>query len=221
MRVLVVEDEAKIAQSIGRSLEASGFVAEYADNGEDGWFKGGTEPYAAAILDIGLPKLDGLSVLRNWRREGLELPVILLTAKGSWPERVDGIDAGADDYMVKPFQMEELIARLRGLIRRSSGQVSPVQERGAVSLDMRQMRVSENGVPVSLTPMEFRLLSFLFHNSERVVTQEELASNIYFQDQEPGSNAIEVMIGRLRKKFDTNIIQTRRGFGYTLGSGQE
>lgn len=219
MRVLIVEDEAKIAQMIGRSLEAAGFVAEYAADGEVGWFKGGTETYSAAILDIGLPELDGLSVLRKWRREGLDLPVILLTAKGSWPERVDGIDAGADDYMVKPFQMEELIARLHGLIRRSSGYLTPALERGAITLDTRQMRVAESGMPVSLTPMEFRLLSFLFHNSERVVTQEEMASNIYYQDQEPGSNAIEVMVGRLRKKFDADIVETRRGFGYTLGSG--
>lgn len=221
MRVLIVEDEAKIAEAVGRALEAAGFVPEFASDGEEGWFKGGTEPYAAAVLDIGLPKLDGLSVLRNWRREGVTIPVILLTAKGSWPERVDGIDAGADDYIVKPFQMEELIARLRSLVRRSSGHLPPMIERGALTMDTRQMRVTEDGVPVNLTPLEFRLLSFLLHNADRVVSQEELASNIYFQDQEPGSNAIEVTVGRMRKKFKTNVVETRRGFGYCMGSGTE
>ncbi|WP_299356933.1 response regulator transcription factor [uncultured Shimia sp.] len=219
MRILIVEDEDKVAQSIGRALEANGFVPEYAQDGEDAWFKGSTEPYTAAVLDIGLPLLDGLSVLRKWRREGVTIPVILLTAKGSWPERVDGIDAGADDYMVKPFQMEELIARLWGLIRRSSGNLSPIIERGELSIDTRQMRVSESGVPVNLTPLEFRLLSFLLHNEDKVISQEELASNIYFQDQEPGSNAIEVMVGRLRKKFKTRVVETRRGFGYCMGPG--
>ncbi len=219
MRILIVEDEEKIAQSIGRALEDNGFVPEYASDGEDAWFKGGTESYTAIVLDIGLPRLDGLSVLRKWRREGITVPVILLTAKGSWPERVDGIDAGADDYLVKPFQMEELIARLWGLIRRSTGHFSPVVEHGELTFDTRQMRVTENGVPVKLTPLEFRLLSYLLHNKDKVVSQEELASNIYFQDQEPGSNAIEVMIGRLRKKFSTKIIETRRGFGYCLGPG--
>ena len=219
MRILIVEDEEKIAQSIGRALEINGFVPEYASDGEDGWFKGGTEPYTAAVLDIGLPKLDGLSVLRKWRRDGVTIPVILLTAKGSWPERVDGIDAGADDYMVKPFQMEELIARLWGLIRRSAGHLSPVIERGELNIDTRQMRITESGIPINLTPLEFRLLIYLLHNQDKVVSQEELASNIYFQDQEPGSNAIEVMIGRLRKKFTTKVIETRRGFGYCLGPG--
>lgn len=219
MRILIVEDEEKIAQSIGRALEINGFVPEYAADGESAWFSGGTEPYTAAILDIGLPRMDGLSVLREWRREGVTIPVVLLTAKGSWPERVFGIDAGADDYLVKPFQMEELIARLWAVIRRSAGNLSPVVERGEITIDTRQMRVTEGGVPVSLTPLEFRLLSYLLHNQDRVVSQEELASNIYFQDQEPGSNAIEVMIGRLRKKFSTKVIETRRGFGYCLGPG--
>lgn len=219
MRILIVEDEEKIAQSIGRALEANGFVPEYAQDGEDAWFKGGTEPYSAAVLDIGLPRLDGLSVLRKWRREGVRIPVILLTAKGSWPERVDGIDAGADDYMVKPFQMEELIARLWSLIRRSSGHLSPIVERGELTIDTRQKRVTENGIPINLTPLEFRLLSFLLHNEDKIVSQEELASNIYFQDQEPSSNAIEVTVGRLRKKFSTRVIETRRGFGYCMGPG--
>ena len=219
MRILIVEDEEKIAQSIGRALESNGFLPEYAGDGEQAWFQGGTEPYVAAILDIGLPRMDGLSVLRNWRRDGVTIPVILLTAKSSWPERVEGIDAGADDYLVKPFQMEELIARVHALIRRSAGQLSPIVELGALVIDTRQMRVTENGVPVSLTPLEFRLLSYLLNNKGKVVSQEELANNIYYQDQEPSSNAIEAMIGRLRKKFNTRVIETRRGFGYCLGPG--
>jgi len=219
MRVLVVEDEPRIAQSIKNALEANGFVAEIATDGENAWFLGGTEAYSAIILDIGLPSLDGLSVLRNWRNEGVVTPVIILTARGSWPERVDGINAGADDYLVKPFQMDELIARLRALIRRSVGQANPLLTLGAITIDLRQMRVLENGVPVNLTPLEFRLLYFLVHNRGRVISQEEIASNIYFQDQEPGSNAVEVTVGRIRKKISSNIIETKRGFGYTFIAG--
>ncbi|MCP5074254.1 MAG: response regulator transcription factor [Rhodobacteraceae bacterium] len=219
MRILIVEDKTAVARSIGKALQASGFIPEYAEDGENAWFVGGTEPYSAIVLDIGLPKMDGLSVLRNWRRDGVTIPVLLLTAKGSWSERVEGIDAGADDYLVKPFQMEELISRLRALIRRSSGQVQPVIELGELTIDLRQLRVSENGAPVALTPLEFRLLSFLLHHPDQVITQEELASNIYYRDQEPGKNAIEATIGRLRKKFSVNVIETRRGFGYSLGSG--
>lgn len=219
MRVLVVEDEPRIAQSIKNALDANGFVAEIEGDGENAWFLGGTETYSAIILDIGLPSLDGLSILRNWRNEGVTTPVIILTAKGSWPERVDGINAGADDYLVKPFQMDELIARLRALIRRSVGQANPLLTLGDLTIDLRQMRVSENGVPVNLTPLEFRLLYFLVHNRDRVMSQEDIASNIYFQDQEPGSNAVEVTIGRIRKKIKTNIIETKRGFGYTIARG--
>ena len=216
MRILIVEDEIAIAHGLRDVLKASGFVPELAYDGEDGWFKGSTETYAAVILDIGLPKLDGLSVLRNWRREGRTMPVILLTAKGSWPERVDGIDSGADDYLVKPFHMEELIARLRALMRRGSDQNSTVLTCGALSLDTRKMSVSVDSMPVKITPLEFRLLSFLLHNIGKVSTQEELATAIYFQDQEPDSNAIEVMVGRLRRKLDSDILRTKRGFGYYL-----
>jgi two-component system, OmpR family, response regulator len=219
MRVLIVEDEPQIAQSIKKALEASGFVAEISEDGESAWFLGGTEAYSAIVLDIGLPRLDGISVLRNWRSEGVAIPVLILTARGSWPERVDGINAGADDYLVKPFQMEELVARLRALIRRSVGQANPLLEVGDLVIDLRQMRVSESGSLVNLTPLEFRLLSFLAHNRGRVVSQEEIASNIYFQDHEPGSNAVEVTVGRIRKKISTNIIETKRGFGYAFVHG--
>lgn len=216
MRVLVVEDEARIADSIGVALQDAGFVPELVADGQSAWFQGGTEDYAAAVLDIGLPQLDGLSVLRNWRQENVNMPVILLTAKGSWSERVDGIDAGADDYLVKPFHMEELIARLRAMVRRTSGdRTAQIQAKGLI-LDTRKMKVSVDGAPVKVTPLEFRMLNFLLHNRGRVISQEELATNIYYQDQEPDSNAIEVLVGRLRRKLKTNIIETRRGFGYMI-----
>jgi len=216
MRILVVEDEALIADSIKSALEDAGFVPEIASDGESAWFQGGTEDYSAAVLDIGLPKLDGLSVLRNWRQEKVNMPVILLTAKGSWSERVDGIDAGADDYLVKPFHMEELIARLRALLRRDGADRSLQLGAKGLILDTRQMKVSVNGTPVKVTPLEFRLLNFLLHHRGRVISQEELATNIYYQDQEPDSNAVEVLVGRLRRKLKADIIETRRGFGYLI-----
>jgi len=219
MRILIVEDEALIAESIKVALQDAGYVPEIASDGDTAWFQGGTEDYSAAILDIGLPRLDGLSVLRNWRQEKVNMPVILLSAKGSWSERVDGIDAGADDYLVKPFHMEELVARLRALLRREGPERKPVLEARGLILDTRQMKVSVNGTPVKVTPLEFRLLNFLLHNQGRVVSQEELAANIYYQDQEPDSNAVEVLIGRLRRKLKANIIETRRGFGYLIDSG--
>ena len=221
MRILIVEDEAKIAASIKDVLTHSGFIPEIATDGEQAWFLGSTEEYSAAVLDIGLPKLDGLSVLRNWRNEKINMPVILLTAKGSWAERVDGIDAGADDYLVKPFHMEELIARLRALLRRSGTEKKTQLQAGSLLLDTRQMRVSVDGAPINVTPLEFKLLNYLLHNRGRVVSQEELATNIYFQDQEPDSNAVEVLLGRLRRKLKTDVIQTRRGFGYIINGPDE
>ncbi len=216
MRILVVEDEALIAESIKAALQEAGFVPEVVTDGDAAWFQGGTEDYAAAVLDIGLPQLDGLSVLRNWRQEKVNMPVILLTAKGSWSERVDGIDAGADDYLVKPFHMEELIARLRALVRRSGAERTPQMAAKGLILDTRRMKVSVDGAQIKVTPLEFRLLNYLLHNRGRVVSQEELATNIYYQDQEPDSNAIEVLVGRLRRKLKTKIIETRRGFGYLI-----
>ncbi len=216
MRVLVVEDEALIAESIKTALQEAGFVPEVVSDGNTAWFQGGTEDYSAAVLDIGLPQLDGLSVLRNWRQEKVNMPVILLTAKGSWSERVDGIDAGADDYLVKPFHMEELIARLRALVRRSGGERTPQMQAKGLILDTRRMKVSVDGAQIKVTPLEFRLLNYLLHNRGRVVSQEELATNIYYQDHEPDSNAIEVLVGRLRRKLKAKIIETRRGFGYLI-----
>ncbi|MCI2398959.1 response regulator transcription factor [Aliiroseovarius subalbicans] len=216
MRILIVEDEQKIAELIADVLKGEGLVPEIAGDGEEGWFLGSTEKYAAAILDIGLPKRDGLSVLRSWRAEDLDMPVILLTARANWNERVEGIDAGADDYLGKPFQMEELIARLRALLRRSSGQKSTTLEAGPLRIDLRQMRVSIDGRPLKVTPLEYRLLNYLMHNRGQVIAQEELAENIYFRDQEPDSNAVEVLVGRLRRKIGGDVIETRRGFGYMI-----
>ncbi|HIP24601.1 MAG TPA: response regulator transcription factor [Rhodobacteraceae bacterium] len=220
MRILVVEDETLIAESIKAALQEAGFVPEVVSDGNTAWFQGGTEDYTAAVLDIGLPQLDGLSVLRNWRQEKVNMPVILLTAKGSWSERVDGIDAGADDYLVKPFHMEELIARLRALVRRSGVERTPQMEARGLILDTRQMKVSVDGALVKVTPLEFRLLNYLLHNRGRVISQEELATNIYYQDQEPDSNAIEVLVGRLRRKLKAKIIETRRGFGYLIDADE-
>ena len=221
MRILIVEDEDKIAHSISETLSQMGFVPERSADGEDAWYKGSTEDYAAAILDIGLPKLDGLSVLRNWRSEGINMPVILLTAKGSWMERVDGIDAGADDYLVKPFHMEELTARLRALLRRDGADKTTQFHAGPLMLDTKQMRVVVNSVPVKVTPLEYRALNYLLHHRGRVVSQNELAQNIYFQDQEPDSNAVEVLLGRLRRKLGVDVITTRRGFGYIIEDDAE
>jgi len=216
MRVLIVEDEARIAADIAEAVNSSGFVAEISIDGEDAWFRGGTENYAAIVLDLGLPKLDGITVLKRWRQEGVATPVLVLTARGAWSERVDGIDAGADDYLPKPFRMEELLARLRALVRRASGRSQPSIAVANVMLDPRTRQVSVNGIPVNLTPLEFRLVNYLFHHRGRVISQTELSENLYSHDSERDSNAIEALVGRLRKKLKTDVIETRRGFGYIV-----
>lgn len=216
MRILVVEDELRIATDICDAVTAGGYVAEMASGGEDAWFRGSTGNYSAIILDLGLPDLDGLTILKRWRQEGIATPVIVLTARGTWAERVDGIDAGADDYLPKPFRMEELMARLRAVLRRSTGQVQPIITIGPVSVDPRTQQVSVNSIPVSLTPLEYRLISYLFHNQGRVVSQTELGEALYSHDNERDSNAIEALVGRLRKKIKAKIIDTRRGFGYIV-----
>ncbi|WP_322515275.1 response regulator transcription factor [Rhodopseudomonas palustris] len=216
MRVLVAEDDRRIAADLARGLTEAGYIAECVADGEEAWFRGDTEDYAAIILDLGLPRLDGLTILKRWRDGGRLTPVLILTARGSWAERVDGIDAGADDYLPKPFQMEELLARLRSIVRRSAGHASSVVCIGDLTLDERQMQVSLRGQPVALSPLEYRLASYLVLHRGRVVSQFELNENIYGQDDAHDSNAIEVLVGRVRKKLGPELIETRRGFGYIV-----
>ncbi len=216
MRVLLVEDDRRIAADIARALTASGYVVETVTDGEEAWFHGDTEDYGAVVLDLGLPKMDGLSVLKRWRASGRRMPVLILTARGSWAERVDGIDAGADDYLPKPFRMEELLSRLRAIVRRSSGQASSVLCVGDVTLDERQMKVSVRGVPITLSPLEYRLVAYLLMRRGRVVSQQELDENVYGPGEEHGSNALEVLVGRVRRKLGVDLIETRRGFGYIV-----
>jgi DNA-binding response OmpR family regulator len=210
VRILIVEDEARIAQDVADAVTTGGYVAEVVSDGEEAWFRG------AIILDLGLPKIDGLTLLKRWRLEGILTPVLVLTARGAWTDRVDGIDAGADDYLPKPFRMEELMARLRALLRRASGRAQPAIEIGGVTLDPRSRQVTVSGVPVGLTPLEFRLLNYLFHHKGRVISQSELSDNLYSHDSERDSNAIEALVGRLRRKLKVDIIETRRGFGYVV-----
>ena len=216
MRLLLVEDDRRIAADVKAALEAAGYVVEVARDGEDAWFKGDTEDYGAIVLDLGLPGMDGLSVLKRWRANGRQTPVLVLTARGTWAERVDGIDAGADDYLPKPFQMAELLARLRSIVRRSAGHATSVVTVGDISLDERQMKISVRGIPVTLSPLEYRLAAYLLLHRGRVVSQQELSENIYGQDDAHDSNAIEVLIGRVRKKLGADVIETRRGFGYLV-----
>lgn len=218
MRILLVEDDRRIAGDLRAALEASGYLVIAETDGEEAWFLGDTEDFAAVILDLGLPSMDGMTVLKRWRANGRTMPVLVLTARGSWSERVEGIDGGADDYLPKPFRMEELLARLRALVRRSAGVSTPVIELGDVSLDTRQMRVSRKGIPVNLTPQEYRLVSYLMHHAGRVVPQQELAEHLQAEHFERESNAVEVLVGRVRRKLGTDLIETRRGFGYMVQS---
>jgi two-component system, OmpR family, response regulator len=216
MRVLLVEDDPRIARDIERTLEANHYVVETVRDGEEAWFRGDTEDYGAIILDLGLPKLDGLSVLKRWRANGRQMPVLILTARGSWSERVDGIDAGADDYLPKPFHMEELLSRLRAIVRRSAGHASSVVTAGGITLDERQMKVSVRGTPIALSPLEYRVLAYLLLHRGRVVSQHELDENVYGHGEDHDSNALEVLVGRVRKKVGPELIETRRGFGYLI-----
>jgi two-component system OmpR family response regulator len=216
LRILVVEDESLLREQLANALESAGYAVDRADNGQRAEFLGQTETYDAAVLDLGLPKIDGLTVLRRWREAGIRMPVLILTARGSWHEKVQGIDGGADDYMSKPFQMEEVLARLRALIRRATGQISPELQCGAVTLDPRTSKVTLAGAPVKLTGHEFRVLSYLMHHRGRIVSQSELTEHIYAQDFDRDSNTVEVFVGRLRRKLGSSFIETVRGLGYRI-----
>jgi len=217
MRVLLVEDDVRIAQHVRSALEMAGFAVDHETDGEEAWYRGDTEPFDVIILDLGLPTLDGLTMLKRWRKSGQGAPIIILTARGNWDERVEGIDAGADDYLTKPFRIEELVARARALVRRAAGHSSAIIQAGDLTLDTRQMHVSRAGVPIPLTSQEYRLVSYLLHQRGRVVSQLELTEHLYTQDFERESNSIEVLVGRTRKKLGQDAIQTRRGFGYIIG----
>ena len=220
MRLLVVEDDRDINRQVVSALEEAGYVADKAFDGEEGGYLGENEPYDAIILDMGLPKADGVSVLQKWRRAGIKTPVIILTARDRWSDKVDGFDAGADDYVTKPFHVEELMARVRALLRRAAGHATSQIACGPVTLDTRSGRVFVDGNPVKLTSHEYRLLSYLMHHTGRVVSRAELTEHLYDQDFDRDSNTIEVFVGRLRKKLAVDLIQTVRGLGYLVDPNQ-
>jgi two-component system OmpR family response regulator len=221
MRLLVVEDDRDLNRQIVAALEAAGYAVDRAFDGEEGWFLGDTEPYDAVVLDIGLPKRDGVSVLEAWRKDGRALPVLILTARDRWSDKVQGFDAGADDYVAKPFHMEEVLARLRALLRRAAGHASSELVAGPVRLDARAGRVSVNGAAIKLTSHEYRLLSYLMHHAGRIVSRSEIVEHLYEQDFDRDSNTIEVFVGRLRKKLGVDVIQTARGLGYIVEADAE
>jgi two-component system OmpR family response regulator len=216
MRVLVVEDDANLNRQIKEALTDGGYAVDCAFDGEEGHFLGDTEPYDAVVLDIGLPQMDGLSVLEEWRRAGKTMPVLLLTARDRWSDKVQGIDAGADDYVAKPFHMEEILARIRALVRRAAGHASNEITAGSVRLDVKAGKVTVDGQSIKLTSHELRLLSYLMHHKGKVVSRTELTEHLYDQDFDRDSNTIEVFVGRLRKKLPEECIQTVRGLGYQI-----
>lgn len=216
MRLLVVEDEPTLAAQLRDALTSAGYAVDCADNGRDAHFAGEVEPYDAIVLDLGLPVIDGLTVLQRWRAAGRTMPVLILTARDAWHEKVAGIDAGADDYLTKPFHMEELLARLRALIRRAAGQASAELRCGPLTLDTRSSRVTIDGRTLTLTSHEFRLLSYLMHRPDEVISRIELTEHLYAQDFDRDSNTIEVFVARLRKKLPSDMIETLRGLGYRL-----
>ena len=216
MRLLVVEDDPDLRRQLDKALTEAGYAVDLADNGEDGQFSGETEPYDAVVLDLGLPKIDGATVLKAWRDAGLMFPVIILTARGRWSEKVEGFDAGADDYLTKPFHTEELLARIRALLRRATGHATSAIECGDLRGDTRAARATVGGEPIRLTSHEYKVLAYLMHHRGRVVPRTELVEHIYDQDFDRDSNTIEVFIGRLRRKIGQDRIQTERGLGYRL-----
>ncbi|AMN45909.1 transcriptional regulator [Steroidobacter denitrificans] len=219
MRALVVEDDADVAADLGQGLQNAGFVVDIAREGEDAWFKGNVEDYDVAVLDLGLPRMDGLSVLKRWRDAQRTFPVLILSARNDWTEKVAGIESGADDYLGKPFEMAELIARVRALVRRAAGHASSVIEIGRLALDTRRMSASYAGRPIRLSQLEFRFLDYLAHQRGRAVSSGELAEHLYGAAEPGDSNAIEALVVRLRRKIGPEVIETRRGFGYVLAGG--
>ena len=219
MRLLVVEDDKDLAAQLRRALTDAGYAVDLAQDGEEGHFLGDTESYDAVVLDLGLPILDGITVLRRWREDGRNMPVLILTARDRWSDKVSGIDAGADDYLAKPFHMEEMLARLRALLRRAAGHASNEIQCGPLRLDIAAAKVSLDGQAVSLTALEFRLLSYLMHHQGKVISRTELVEHLYEQDFDKDSNTIEVFIGRLRRKTKADLIVTVRGLGYRLTAG--
>jgi two-component system OmpR family response regulator len=216
MRILVVEDDPDLNRQLVTALGDAGYVVDSATDGEEGHFLGDTEPYDAVILDIGLPVMDGVTVLENWRRAGHKMPVLILTARDRWSDKVTGFDAGADDYVSKPFHMEEVLARVRALLRRSAGHATSELTCGPLMLDTASARVTVDGNPIKLTSLEYRLLAYLMHHKGRVVSRTELVEHLYDQDFDRDSNTIEVFVGRLRKKLGINVLQTARGLGYCI-----
>lgn len=216
MRVLLVEDDPDLSRQLKQALGDAGYAVDYAPDGEEAQFLGENEPYDAVVLDLGLPKTDGVTVLERWRKGGMAAPVLILTARGAWSEKVAGFDAGADDYLTKPFHTEELLARLRALMRRAAGHAQAALECGALRLDPRAARASINGEPLRLTSLEYRLLHYLMMHQGRVISRTELVEHLYDQDFDRDSNTIEVFVGRLRKKIGPDRIETVRGLGYRL-----
>jgi two-component system OmpR family response regulator len=216
MRILVVEDDPDLARQLKQALGDAGYAVDHAPDGEEGQHLGENEPYDAIVLDLGLPKIDGVSVLEQWRRAGIATPVLILTARGAWSEKVSGFDAGADDYLTKPFHTEELLARLRALVRRAAGHAAPSLSCGGLRLDPRAARASVDGEPLRLTSLEYRLLHYLMMHQGRVIGRSELVEHLYDQDFDRDSNTIEVFVGRLRKKIGQDRIETVRGLGYRL-----
>lgn len=216
MRVLVVEDDRQVARQIEGALSRAGYTVDVAYDGEEGCFLGNSEPYDVVVLDLGLPLVSGISILESWRQEGRNMPVLILTARDTWREKVIGLRAGADDYLAKPFELEEMLARVEALIRRAAGHARPILECGTVKLDTGTNRVTRSDVDVELTALEFKTLSYLMHHVDKVVSKTELTEHIYGQDFDRDSNVIEVLINRLRKKLGASLIKTHRGQGYRL-----